>query len=312
MVNPKVFISHASEDKDRFVNSFVKKLEQNGVDAWLDNKKMLPGDSLIDKIFEEGIKDSKAVIIVLSKASVNKPWVKEELNASFVKRVKNESKLIPVIIEDCIIPECLQSTVWIRINDIFNYENELNRIIQAILGTIDKPELGELPKYAQNPIKVIGGLSEIDSLVFKTACDLMLETNRTVVYTKDLLDRLKGKDISKETMLESLYVLIEEYYIEKSEEFGELNYFVINHHSFHEYALECLPDFENTYNDIKYFIVNGDRVTNEDIHIHFKIPIVLVDHLLEDLNNENLITLLKYLGGSVVQEYSPRLKREIQ
>ncbi len=51
---PKVFVSHASEDKERFVTEFSTKLRENGVDAWLDKWEMLPGDSLVDKIFEEG------------------------------------------------------------------------------------------------------------------------------------------------------------------------------------------------------------------------------------------------------------------
>ena len=61
---------------------------------------MLPGDSLVDKIFGEGIKDAKAVIVVLSNFSVEKPWVREELNAAFVKRINNGSKLIPIVIDD--------------------------------------------------------------------------------------------------------------------------------------------------------------------------------------------------------------------
>jgi hypothetical protein len=36
MSTPKVFISHASEDKDRFVTLFARRLRENGVDAWLD------------------------------------------------------------------------------------------------------------------------------------------------------------------------------------------------------------------------------------------------------------------------------------
>ncbi len=79
---PKVFISHASEDKQRFVVNFAKQLRDNGVDAWLDQWEMKPGDSLVDKIFEEGLKEASAVIIVLSTNSVRKPWVLEELNTS--------------------------------------------------------------------------------------------------------------------------------------------------------------------------------------------------------------------------------------
>lgn len=114
----KVFVSHASEDKDRFVLRFSERLRQKGIDAWLDKWEMLPGDSLVDKIFEEGIKEAKAVIIILSKFSVEKPWVREELNAAFVKRINNGSKIIPVIIDDCEVPEALKGTLWEYIADL--------------------------------------------------------------------------------------------------------------------------------------------------------------------------------------------------
>jgi hypothetical protein len=80
-VSPRVFVSHASEDKDRFVTPFAEALRKKGIDAWLDKWEILPGDSLVDKIFEEGLKHANAIIIVLSRNSVNKPWVREELNA---------------------------------------------------------------------------------------------------------------------------------------------------------------------------------------------------------------------------------------
>ena len=76
MSAPKVFVSHASEDKDRFVVDFARRLRKDGVDAWLDQWEMKPGDSLVDKIFEEGLKEARAVIVVLSKVSVQKPWVR--------------------------------------------------------------------------------------------------------------------------------------------------------------------------------------------------------------------------------------------
>ena len=86
-MNPKVFLSHAKEDKNRFVIDFAEKLRNNGIDVWLDKWEMLRGDSLMDKIFEEGLKNAEAIIIVLSNHSVNKPWVKEELNAGMMKKI---------------------------------------------------------------------------------------------------------------------------------------------------------------------------------------------------------------------------------
>ena len=86
-MNPKVFISYGSEDRD-FVLSLADKLRKKGIDPWVDKLKILPGDSLVDKIFEEGIKNAEAILIVLSQSSVQKKWVREELNASVVKRIE--------------------------------------------------------------------------------------------------------------------------------------------------------------------------------------------------------------------------------
>jgi hypothetical protein len=80
-IDPKVFIGHASEDKERFLRAFATKLRQEaGVDAWVDEWEIYPGDSLVQKISEEGLKDAEAVIIVLSEHSVDEPWVREELS----------------------------------------------------------------------------------------------------------------------------------------------------------------------------------------------------------------------------------------
>lgn len=94
-VPPRVFISHASEDKERFVVPFAQGLRAEGVDAWVDQWEMLPGDSLVRKIFTEGLDKADAVVVVLSRVSITKAWVAEELDAAVVKRINDDSKLIP-------------------------------------------------------------------------------------------------------------------------------------------------------------------------------------------------------------------------
>ena len=100
---------------------FARQLRENGVDVWLDQWEMKPGDSLVDKIFEEGLKEARAVIIVLSTTSVQKPWVREELNASVVNRISRGTKLIPVVIDECEVPESLRSTVWQKVDSLEDY-----------------------------------------------------------------------------------------------------------------------------------------------------------------------------------------------
>jgi hypothetical protein len=138
----KVFISHASEDKERFVLNFAKKLREQGVDAWVDVWEMLPGDSIVDKIFSEGIRDAYAMIVILSKNSVEKRWVREELNAGFMHRINGKCKVIPVVIDPCEIPEALRSTIWEEIRDLDNYDDEFQRILDAIFSRNSKPPLG--------------------------------------------------------------------------------------------------------------------------------------------------------------------------
>src|SRR5882672_1552101 len=69
---PKVFLSHASEDKE-FALDLASHLRERGVDVWLDRWEILPGDSFVAKIFDEGLAQAKAVIVIISRHSVTKP-----------------------------------------------------------------------------------------------------------------------------------------------------------------------------------------------------------------------------------------------
>lgn len=168
---PKVFISHAGEDKKRFVLEFATRLRAKGIDAWIDKWEILLGDSLIDKIFEEGIKSASAIIVVLSRYSVDKPWVKEELNAAMVRKINGLSKLIPVVLDDCRVPEALQSTAWVRIKNPNNYDAEFDSIVRAIYDHREKPKLGSAPTYTTTAVDLIPNLTRVDTLVFKLSCE---------------------------------------------------------------------------------------------------------------------------------------------
>ena len=102
---PKVFISHASADKERFVLEFATRLRGVGVNAWVDCWEMNPGDSVIDKIWDEGLKGCDAFIIVLSEHSIKSKWVHEELNTAFVKKIEDKTKLIPIRLDAAEVPE---------------------------------------------------------------------------------------------------------------------------------------------------------------------------------------------------------------
>lgn len=310
-MNPKVFISHASEDKERFVMDFASKLRANGVDAWLDKWEMLPGDSLVDKIFEEGIKKADSFIIILSNHSVNKPWVREELNASFVKRIGKNSKIIPIVLDNCTVPECLQSTIWENINNHQNYEENFTRILNSILGVLDKPALGKAPSYATTKVNELQGLHKIDTLVFTQACQSVLLKGERSVNLSEIYNDLKAQEISDEDILESLEVLDSKGYIKATKVLGgSIPFFTISTFGFDQFARANIDNYEEKTNDICIKLINYSLKNNVDVVDMTKYPLALVNHVFDLLENKGLINMVKALGGLyIVTNISPEFKR---
>jgi hypothetical protein len=156
--NPKAFICHAGEDKQRFVLDLRKRLRQKGVDAFVAEWEINIGDSLPRKIFEEGIKDCDAFLIVLSRNSIKKKWVQEELDTGLVRKIEDGAKLLTVTIdniETSEMPMSLRHTIWIKINNLSKYDEEFKRILNSIYGVYEKPELGEPPKFIRDSNKVV-------------------------------------------------------------------------------------------------------------------------------------------------------------
>ena len=90
-----VFVSHASEDKDDFVRNFVKCLQQNGLKVWYDEFTLRVGDSLRRSI-DNGLKNSRYGIVVLSEAFFSKEWPQRELDGLFAREVNGEKVILPI------------------------------------------------------------------------------------------------------------------------------------------------------------------------------------------------------------------------
>jgi hypothetical protein len=311
-MSPKVFVSHASEDKDRFVLDFAKQLRASGVDAWLDKWEMLPGDSLITKIFEEGIKDAQAVIVVLSKNSVEKPWVKHELDAACVKRINTGSKLIPVVIDDCEVPEVLKATLWERIHDTASYQPSLDRIIASIFGASDKPALGKPPAYVSSFGASFAGHNNVDSLVCKLACEFALETGSTNVsisaFYKD------GELIIPEHQLkESVEVLGEHGTFDLQHSLGGgFPYISVTDVGFELYARDHVEDYDKAFRSVISVIVNNGLTRLSQIKNELNLKPFLIEHILRVLAGGHKISVSWFLGGDCsINSVSPSLRRSL-
>jgi TolB protein len=132
MKKPTVFISYSHADS-QFVNGLADKLKGSGVDVWIDKWKIKVGDSITHKI-HEGIGASDCLIVVLSCASANSKWVREELSAATIRNVEQDKHafILPALIEDCEIPAILQHRKYANFKDHPKEAlQELLEVIQA-------------------------------------------------------------------------------------------------------------------------------------------------------------------------------------
>lgn len=314
MTAPRVFVSHASEDKARFVVDFAKRLRENGVDAWLDQWEMKPGDSLVDKIFEEGLKEARAVVIVLSATSVQKPWVREELNASVVNRISRGTKLIPVVIDDCDVPEALRSTLWQKVDDLNDYGTSLQRILSAIFDVSDKPALGAPPTRFAGPAPLIAGLSRVDDLVLRVIARIQIDEDAGLVEWERLKAEPSLRDVPQQELLDSLEILEQHYFIKVGKVIGApLSHVVLTDLGFLNFAEAYVDDYQGTVNQIAALLVNEDVRQNQELAARVNKPVPFVDFVLNLMESNSYIKVSKYLGGqSHVWEVSASLRRALQ
>lgn len=92
-----VFVSHAYEDKESFVDEFVEALQNQGLKVWYDTYKLKWGDSMREKI-DRGLAKSRYGVVILSPNYIaeHKYWTKTELNGLFQVETVNGKTILPI------------------------------------------------------------------------------------------------------------------------------------------------------------------------------------------------------------------------
>ena len=99
MNKEKIFISYATEDKN-FAYWLDLKLRTLGYSTWIDKDKLLGGESFVEDIDKAIKNDSKCLVAIISKSSINKSAPRRErtLAASIGKEL-DDTFLIPVMLD---------------------------------------------------------------------------------------------------------------------------------------------------------------------------------------------------------------------
>ena len=142
----RVFLCHSKGDKAK-VREFYHRLGKDGVNPWLDEEDLLPGQIWEPEI-RKAVKSSAAVLAFLSSKSVSAAgFVHKEIKLAL--DVADEQPpgsifLIPARLEECDVPERLQHIHWVDLFHPNGYE-KLLRTLKA-KGLVNRSEVAPRPR----------------------------------------------------------------------------------------------------------------------------------------------------------------------
>lgn len=312
---PVVYVCHTSEDKATFVVPFAKKLAEKGVKVLVDPWELSHGESLIEKIFTEGIKSADAFIVVLSEFSVRKTWITEELRPGLVKRISAHSKLIPVLIDDSEVPEPLKAVPSVVIQDIHHADTEINRIADTLFDG-KAPAAPEMPAVTpEEAVKAIPGLSNEATYILKVSCEKSVEKERRFINTTDIMGELDAKGIGGAMLNKALLSLDEFGFIKAGRVLGSPNieFYNTTAAGYEAYARAYMTDFDGLVQKVLDAVANEGLATNDDLSSSFNLPLAVTNYIIDILVERSYVKLGKAAGGAVlIKEVTKEGKRALQ
>jgi len=133
----KLFLSHASEDKD-YVRQLHDRLTAEGFDVWLDERKMTLGDSLLGKI-NEGLVGCDYGVVVLSPTFFGKKWTRAELGGLMALETTTKKMILPIW-KDLSAAEITELMPTLADRVAVNAAAGLDVVVQAIKSAVGGAE----------------------------------------------------------------------------------------------------------------------------------------------------------------------------
>lgn len=132
----KVFLCHASDDKE-IVRALNHRLLNDGIDAWLDDERLLPGQKWQQEI-PKAVERADVVIVCISRTSITKEgYVQKEIKFALdIASEKPEGTiyLIPAKLEVCEVPSQLIGWQWVDLSTdkISLNDTEYNKLLRSL------------------------------------------------------------------------------------------------------------------------------------------------------------------------------------
>jgi hypothetical protein len=210
----KVFLCHAHADRDD-VKALYARLTKNGVDAWLDKEKLLPGQDWELEI-RKAVREADVVVVCLSKKFNQAGFRQKEVRLALdtaMEQPEGEIFVIPARLEECDVPERLNRWHWV---DLFE-EDGYKKLISSLelrARTLEKETLSTSDtgnkeiEIVENGLGNYTGKIRLQSKSLESVFALLLNRLQTIspktqVRTKTL-DSYQDGIVRKVTYSESL------------------------------------------------------------------------------------------------------------
>ena len=131
----RVFLCHASQDKPA-VRKLHRYLKQHGIEPWLDEIDLLPGENWEVEI-PRALNASDVILVCLSKNSINKEgYVQKEISFALDKALEKPDGtifIIPIRLDECEVPDRLQPYQYV---DYFGDAEHKDRVYSNLIKAL--------------------------------------------------------------------------------------------------------------------------------------------------------------------------------
>ncbi len=203
---PKVFISHAVEDKKAITDNLNKALSEAGLDVWYSSAKLKPGDKMAETI-NKAIIEADFGIIVFSPNFTKAKWALSEAEALIAQETEGLTTIIPVWHN--IAPDTVTSTYPLLVGK-YGHSSSLgiDPLAKAIVDVINQKANThfhlEAKKKNRRKHSVIGGLS-IGALVIALGSYFAFFDRPPAPKEHFIIESIKAKIDDYTELTESVY-----------------------------------------------------------------------------------------------------------
>jgi hypothetical protein len=129
-----VFVAYAGSDR-AWVETLVEGLHGHGLRVFFDEWEIGPGDVIAQRL-DQGLRDSRSGILVVSSDVASRPWLLAEYAALLTRAVVHRLRLIPVLCTDADVPPLLATYSWVDLRGKTGeaYAESLARLVRALRG----------------------------------------------------------------------------------------------------------------------------------------------------------------------------------